>query len=459
MHADVERFTFDPSDHFLRVVEQQGRVALAADTNEQTAILVDYLRRLAADVIGPYGTPANEDNNGPGSGFFVDVADGTLLISPGRFWVDGLLCVNEETVPYRGQPDYPDAPVPAGRWVVLYLDVWERHVTAAQHPRIRDVALGGPDTSSRSQVVWQVKALPASGISGNKAPDFDSVHRKLWPTWLAEIDGADRGRLAVESRRPTQPLDPCLASPDSGYVGHENQHYRVEIHRGSPDGEGPGPTFKWSRDNGSVVYPVAQVEGATATLVDPPIDCRKQLAAGTLVEVVDDLASLHNRPGHLARVVEVDDDGDEVIVHLDRPVPDAVDPARHPLLRRWDHPDVAGGGEVPVRADDGALELVESGDTWLALEDGIRIRFAPSDGDQGPRRYRTGDHWTFAARTATGDVAWPRVDGVARAEPPHGIEHRYAPLAVAKLEEGKVVDQPVDCRVGFARLAVLPPLT
>src|SRR5205085_11812880 len=40
-------------------------------------------------------------------------------------------------------------------------------------------------------------------------------------------------------------------SGNPGYQRLENQLYRVEVHRGSDAQE--GPSFKWSRDNGSVV--------------------------------------------------------------------------------------------------------------------------------------------------------------------------------------------------------------
>ena len=41
----------------------------------------------------------------------------------------------------------------------VYLDVWERHVTYLDDDRIREVALGGPDTATRAKVVWQVKIM------------------------------------------------------------------------------------------------------------------------------------------------------------------------------------------------------------------------------------------------------------------------------------------------------------
>ena len=64
MKADLTRDTFHPLKHYRRVLTQQGRVQLDADANEQTAILLRYLRTLAADLIGPAGGP--ESNLGFG---------------------------------------------------------------------------------------------------------------------------------------------------------------------------------------------------------------------------------------------------------------------------------------------------------------------------------------------------------------------------------------------------------
>ena len=58
--------------------------------------------------------------------------------------------------------------------------------------------------------------------------------------------------------------------------------------------------------------------------------------------------------------------------------------------------------------------------------------------------YRTGDFWLIPARTATGDVLWPRESNagggsVPAALAPGGVDHRYAPLAyVVVLGDGTV---------------------
>ncbi|MFY9553185.1 MAG: DUF6519 domain-containing protein, partial [Blastocatellia bacterium] len=108
--GDVSRDTFDPFKHFSRVLMQQGRVQLDADWNEQTAILLHYLRALAVDVFGEHG--------GPGFGIKPIVNGGileNLEIDFGNYYVAGILCENERqldatgkqiAVTYYDQPDY-----------------------------------------------------------------------------------------------------------------------------------------------------------------------------------------------------------------------------------------------------------------------------------------------------------------------------------------------------------------
>src|SRR5438132_1710646 len=145
--GDFTRDTFNPEKHFSRVLMQQGRVQLDADWNEQTSILLHYLQALAADLIGPHGGPAKPDGTS-GDGFKIGGIDDTnFSIGEGHYYVQGILCENEKPknekgnpidVTYFNQPDYPltkkngqPDELDAGTYLV-YLDVWERHVTYAE---------------------------------------------------------------------------------------------------------------------------------------------------------------------------------------------------------------------------------------------------------------------------------------------------------------------------------------
>jgi hypothetical protein len=456
MHADVERFSDQPEKQFLRVIQQQGRVALAADGNEQVAILLRYLTALAADVIGPHGTPTGDDPKNPGSGFKI-VADGSgnFTIGAGHYWVDGLLCDNPTTIRFRDQPSpFSMALLNSQGQYLAYLDVWERHISTAQDDSIRDVALGGPDTCSRSQLVWQVRLLAIEAVA-KLGPDNRDAK---WEEWRTELVRAPRARLAAMVDKDAAPANPCQAPPGAGYFGNENQLYRVEIHRGSgeeKDGEKLRPTFKWSRDNGSVVYPLVWVNNTTALLCDPPIDCRKSLSPNVLVEVIDDDSTLSGEPGVMARVVGVEDDGDDIIVQLSAGPTGRIDADRHPILRRWDHPVLAAGANLPATADDGALTVIEGDKIWLTLEDGIKVRFAGSEPPAPAAIYRCGDYWTFPARAATAEITWPSDGASPKKLEPRGITHHYAPLAVLTFAPNRNPEIQ-DFRHAFAPIAAFP---
>jgi hypothetical protein len=129
-------------------------------------------------------------------------------------------------------------------------------------------------------------------------------------------------------------------------------------------------------------------------------------------------------------------DPDARIVTLDRTPPGSTgtDPRRHPLLRRWDH-------RPPPKQQ--AIRVVE--DTWIALEDGVSVRFSRPPGTDGTALYRTGDHWLVPARTVPGDVLWPQDADGPRAVSPYGVTYHYAPLAYVPIGDG----DPTDLRVEF----------
>nr|BFD89348.1 hypothetical protein KitaXyl93_07080 [Kitasatospora sp. Xyl93] len=479
MHADFSRLTFRPDKHYSAVLSQQGRVQLDADANEQAAIERYQLRTLAADLIGRRGGPAAapgfEIGYLPGN---QDAAD--LTIGGGRYYVDGILCEAYRPEPgaavpddghwggdgtdgaagavgvpgqepavwtYWDQPDaYRDQERPGDRLpaefpFLVYLKVWERSVTAVEDPEIREVALGAamPDTAARAKVVWQVLALPASELS---VPDGGvSRVRDAFDAW-AEPQERAAAWLAARARRPDRANeDPCLSHPEAAYRGPENQMYRVEVHRsGSAE---CGATFKWSRENGSVVLPIASVEGVWVDLTTLGDDDKLGLSVGDWVEVADSAYVSREEPADLLQVEETDLPGRRVRLSAE-PAPEVGRLAeRHPFLRRWDHRAPRGRDALPLAG--GALRLREG--AWLDLEDGVQVYFRPG-GD-----YARGDYWLVPARTATGSVEWPRnAAGEALLQPPAGVRVHHAPLAWVK---GPTT--VVDLRQTFAPLTAPAP--
>ena len=341
---------------------------------------------------------------------------------------------------FRTQSEFASPALGTGNLFHVYLDVWERVITWVEDDSIREVALNGPDTSARTKIVWQVKLRPPSTPAGAPA-----AFQCLTPQQLSDaLRPASRGLLRARAKPGQAPTDPCTIAPDASYRGPENQLYRVEIHTGTSDGSGaPPPTFKWSRENGSVVLPIESGGGTNSVVLETlGRDERFGLREGDWVEIQDDSSVLQNRADPLLQVQTIDR-GRRTVTLLGSPAPNVGnDPAKHPLLRRWDQKagDPAEGG-FTLSKDNAALifDPKATQDVWLDLEDGVQVQFvAPAP----PTTYRTGDYWLIPARVATGDVEWPTetipgpttttVQPVARA--PDGVNHHYAPLAFISID-------------------------
>lgn len=469
MHGDFSRRTFDSADGYRAVLLQQGRVLLDADWNEQADITAHHDETRTADIVGRSGGPVPEPGAtgvaalGP---FAISAADGStpnatawadLRVTPGRYYVHGVLCesgpVDDVGWPLTDQPHLPaigrgagaspGLPEPTGAQdrYALYLDVWTRHVTAQEDPALREVALGGPDTTTRAQTVWQVRAEPLADTTTCSA-----LHD---PEWLRRTPRP----MAAGLQAPGSTADPCQITTTGGYQRLENQLYRIEIHNDGADGT--PATFLWSRDNGSVIAGLTAIDvvggsttGATLTLDRIGRDEESSFAAGHLVEITSTDTQLRGQRGFLARAgtptVVSDSAGTASAITL--PVT-WLDPAnrpttlaalgRTPIVRRWD----GDPGQVRV----GAVEV----------EAGITVRF-PNTGELA-----TGDHWLIPARSVRmaygvsqlgGTIEWPPGGRGPVEQPPVGPLHQVAPLAVVE-RDGTGWSLVSDCRTLF------PPLT
>ncbi|HET6553499.1 MAG TPA: DUF6519 domain-containing protein [Dyella sp.] len=461
MKGDFARVTFDSTLHYSQVYQQQGRVTLEADWNEQASIQLSLLRTLAMDLVGPCWAAGN--------GFLLAAAPKLpdWSLTPGHFYVDGILCVNESACTFGTQPYLPTPDTVSGNdgstgqpaGFVLYLDVWERHLCALEAPGIADVALNGVDTASRAQVIWQMRMLDLNPEQSTASlanvrtalglrKDLDAATLKQDLANLDALANALNGqgpanttlcdalrqlvgvratyawpRMRAQLGPVDTDSDPCVIAADARYRGCENQLYRVEIHRGglgSTDAAPSTTSFKWSRENGSVVFPaLSSVLGRaddgsaimTVTLGSLGHDQRLGLAIGDWVELVDDDYSLAQLAYSLLQVRSLDSTRRTVqlsVVGGATPYALSNDPRKHPLLRRWDQrDDVTAGGDVV---------LVE-GDS-ITLENGVQVRFEPGG------LYATGDYWLIPARVSgQGLIEWPQVGGTPAPLPSRGMHH------------------------------------
>ena len=510
MKGDFSRRTYDPRKHYSAVLHEQGRVLTDADFDEEHRILSGAHETAVADLVGGCGAPMGD------AGFAVSSPDGVgLTLSPGRFYADGVLVVNDAAapVPYDAQPDRVTGagfwPPAAGSYAV-YLDVWRRLVTALDDASIREVALGGPTTSARERVVWQARhvAVPEDWTCQDGLP----------------LPEGTTGRMAAQASPESVATTPCLVPPLAGYTGLENQFYRVEVltsgdaldvttasampvvafPAGTVDQVELSAADAASLAVGDVVEllatgpgsdpleatfaQVAAVNGAVVTLTGRvaqfgPNDAPALLVAAASVVVSRENGSVVTTLGRIdgqeltvgdlgpddvlgfapGQWVEIADDAVELegLPRQLRQV-DAVDTDRLVLILRTPADPLAAlpNGVDPVRHPtvrrwDAArgVVLTPDGSGWIHLENGIQVRFTAG-------RYVSGDYWQFPARTAivdpaSGTIEWPQDAGAPAALPPAGVVHHACPLALVRVVDngGPATSVNDDCRDLF------PPVT
>jgi len=482
-YTDITRDTFRLHRHFSRVLMQQGRVQLDSDWNEQVDILLHYLRTFVAGVIGPHGgfddgfkvekytRIGQVQSTGRGRRAAQKAAESAqpeevpyhFLINSGHYYVNGLLCENDRSeyvfsIPPALRPAQAQSATAqkadAGKdeaqvTYCIYLDVWEREVTYLEDALIREVALGGPDTTTRSEVVAKICAVKTED-AGTNAPDpgtskYHNANGEFqqelfaadWTTQLQSWQGTDHGKLQAKTGDVEQASkEPCAIPPTSQYRSLENQLYRVEIHDG---GDPASATFKWSRENGTVMFPIiGQISsGPNQTSLTVTLgnlgrdDSRFGLKDDDWVELVSVADEMEGEPGPLMRVQSVEPASRQVTL-ASQDNKGVTIPDQTLFLRRWDYGrGDPGAKSAPQIADSGALQIV---DGWLALEHGVQIQFIAD----ATTTYRIGDYWLIPARTATGNIEWPRHNDHPDSLPPHGVKHYYAPLCYVKLTGGKI---------------------
>ena len=473
MSFDNSRYTFNPRKDYSGVVMQQGRVQLDADWNEWLSELSRRMQAGTLDILGravypttaPYAFKITASSSG---------GTNTLTIGPGRMYVDGLLAENHgdpttavwdsalaemsntpEPPPATetGAIDYTQQPyMPAGTTLpggtgpfLAYLDVWVRPVDFLNDPDLIDKAVG-IDSTGRLQTVWQVKLFDLANDPGATC-DSDI------PNWPPPASAG----LLTTGTTPTPPSGPCCLTTGTAYTGMENQFYRVEIHQpGAADGSAVPPaslaagiaTFKWSRDNGSVITGVTSIANVTNSLGDPASQLAVQslgrdqvlgFAPGNWIEIVDDSLEFAALPGELHEIDTIDFSAKTITLatQLSGFSTGDTDPARHTRIRRWDMSGKvyeADGTTVwwDIDAQGSADIPVPPSGTSLILENSILVSF---DLIASGGSFLTRDFWNFAARTADGSVE------ILNRAPTRGLHHHYTRLSIVTFPSSAT-----DCR-------------
>jgi hypothetical protein len=459
MAGDYSRDRFKPLNDFSAVLNQQGRVQLDADWNELNAIIDRRIRAETVDIAGRCWVPDEVS-------FSIKLAGVGFTIGPGRIYVDGLLAENhgwmpspgvvltnylkfdpvlaEETgtlpIPHDRQPYLPVTPLlPKGGPCLVYIDVWQREVTYIEDGDLIEQAVG-VDTTTRKQTAWQVRAIqvPAGSACGGQISVWDA------------LTTPSAGQLSTAAVGVSPQQDPCIIPPSGGYRGLENHLYRVEIHDRGPLGFA---SFKWSRDNASMVTNVTAIPAQdTLTVVRTGRDSVMRFNPGDWVEIKDDWLELTPptsptagpppaQPGSMRQIKDVTDATSTITLYPDASQPtlttlfppvDAqgnLDSTRHTRIIRWDQKGKIfdSNGNLIVDLDaagsKGVIPVPSNSTTSVMLEQGIQVTFAV-DFSIPFRLFHIADYWTFAARTADASIE------TLQNAPPIGVHHHYCRLAL-----------------------------
>ena len=406
MKGDYSRFTFRKEKHYSGVRMQQGRVQLDSDWNEQHEINMHLDRTTRLDTFGLSGGP--QEN----AGFKIVSKDFKLHLTPGRYYVNGILCENENDVHLSNQPDLPDTPLPEKCCLyTAYLDVWTRNISALEDDYIREKGLLGPDTTTRTKTVWQVKfeEMDANDVEGCPLPG---------PGWKP-VNSFEGCLLGARARRFDMENDPCTPMIGTGYHRQDNHLYRIEIHNGGSAGKA---TYKWSRDNACHVSRLVRVENRIVTISDLGRGAEFEFKPKQWIEISDEGRSLRGEPGVMVEIENVD--GCDLKIK-EWPGNNGKDYCpfyfgEKPTVRIWDRDENRNTDSYS------GIHIITEKE-WTSIENGIEVRF------ESGGIYRSGDYWLIPARVATGDIEWPRDESN---KPllcsPNGIEHSYAPIAILK---------------------------
>jgi hypothetical protein len=449
---DISRSASDFRKHYHGVQLQQGRVLDDDDFNEADRLAAEVRRRTTVELVGPHGT--SNDGFAITDARITPSGELDFAIGVGSLFIGGLRAELEQAQRYLLQADWLSQPTtarqaPAGARVdLVYLQCWQQPVVAVEDAELFEVALGGPDTSTRIRTMARVAVRP------NVQDDCLTA----WDGLVADLAANHSGALSAEHElvpdarltvgfdpSGNDPLDLCTPLASGGYLGAENQAIRIQVRPG-------GAAFTWGFDNASSLYR-ATVADTKVTLLTEPKDHLRWPLAGQVVEILPWAAVLPNgeklaeAEGHISRVsASYDPDTREFSIEAAPPAGFGSEwQARDDstglggeffFVRVWDRgADTTSPPEIPLTP----------GTPQPLSGTGLTVRFDGTD-------FRSGDHWIIAARPDSPNrvVPWRLELGM----PPDAVRLFVAPLALVRWPSGAAGTLGVvaDCRATFEQL-------
>jgi hypothetical protein len=505
MKADLTRRTFRHERHYISTLQQQGRVPIDADWNEQGEIQQHRDESEAIDVIGPSGFP-----NSAGNFLLGLTPDGSdVVVDPGRGYVDGILCeldadpvataITSATTITPLTWTLDGTQLRLGEWISLSSTstAARRYRITAMDPASLILTLGaGSDnlvtlfgganqTAQIARVVtygvqpewWQPDdttwpnppALPSVALP---APGIYLAYLDVWRRHVTALEDPEIREVALGGPdtctrvRTTWQVRLSLSGSPSSGITCASATLPAPITRGALAARAKQP----AADTPCVIAPTARYRSLENQLYRVEVHEGGLLGTATFKYSTDNGSFVSAWTGQTGMVLNVASTGKDSVLRFSAGdwvelIDDSHELAGAPgtLVK------VASVGTnsitITVSVDikqfplnprirkwdqttaTGTM-LVEQpgGDGYLDLDSGVQIRFEPG-------AYTTGDYWMIPARTITTDVDWPKSEsGASLSQPPLGIQHHYAKLGLVTWS-GTKFTATSDCR------ALFPPLT
>jgi len=300
---DISRVAFDPRKHYKSVRMQQGRVLTDDDWNENERIGNEDTRRTKLDIIGRYGSPDQ--------GFKIKMLSGGIFpdnlvnfeILKGCIYLGGLRLEMDATETFRLQKDWlqkvdaVDSVPPLQNndiYDLVYLEAWQQAISAVEDSSLFEVAIGGPDTTTRMRNMRRVRLFRKSC-----SPECAISWKNLVTNWAnghlgtlnSEMELTSDAILTV-SFADGEPDDICSPPVSGGYLGAENQAIRVQIR--DFDATTKAGHFTWGFDNAAPLYRIKVVRDKIVEMETLPKDQYHWPLSGQTVEFLPWSAVLPN---------------------------------------------------------------------------------------------------------------------------------------------------------------------
>lgn len=462
--SDISRDSFRPEQGYTSVRLQQGRPQLDADWNEQMELQLQRERTALYDILGSAASGSAELQPSPRSyqGFQVEMDLGptgplSMSIRGGRVYVEGHLVEAEGRFDFTQQPycpnlklpefGSPSASPPASLWIV-YLETFEREVTALDDPALREVALGIPDTTTRTQQAWQVRfrEIPAAHplhaplsaellrLPDQEQPTLLNLQTlQEHPALMPLSPGVFTPTSDDNGPRPTQPGQLQAQFVDQGAT-LENRLYRVEI----TDVSDSAVSIRWSRDNGAIVAPLLRLAfqaggGQAVVLSRPAVGDASVFAKGQWLEITTPGAELRGEPPLYRRIRS---QGVLEAGELTVPIEGSIAVDSFPTndggvrVRLWNSASdqTTYPLSLPLKDTDEGPRASD----FVPLEDGLQVQLVlqPQIDDfrgQIKFRFAPGQYWQIPMRAVLGGIDWP----LNTPRPAQESRHSYLVLGAA----------------------------